>query len=232
LRGADELIRQGRVELDGGMITELGTMVDPETERITIDGEPLVVPAKKRYYLFFKPKNVVSTMMDPEGRSCVADFAKGIGGRIFPAGRLDYDADGLMLLTNDGELSNRLMHPSAKLRKTYQVKISGALEERELERFARGVPIDGKYTLPAKIVPIEIRPKNSWYDVTIIEGRNRQIKRMFEYFQRRVLKIRRISIGPLRLEGLAPGEIRKLDKSEVESLMKTVEEKSPKKGKG
>jgi len=218
VREADALIQQGRVVVNGAEVTELGTLVDPATDRITVDGEPVGGPKKKRYYLFFKPKGVVSTMEDPRGRPSIADFASGLSTRVFPAGRLDYDADGLMLLTNDGLIANLVMHPRTKIPKTYQVKVAGALSERDLARFAGGIRIDGKKTLPARIAPLEVRPNNAWYLVTLAEGRNRQIKRMFAFFAMRVLKIRRIGIGPLSLEGMAPGEVRKVSPREKDLL--------------
>lgn len=218
VREADELIRQGRVLVNGSAVTELGVMVDPRTDRITVDGEPVGGPKKKHYYLFFKPKGVVSTMDDPQARSSISDFTDALSVRVFPAGRLDYDADGLMLLTNDGRIANLAMHPRSKLPKTYQVKVAGALTERELARFAGGVSIEGKKTLPARIVPLEVRPSNAWYEVTLSEGRNRQLKKMFGLFGKRVQKIRRIAIGPLKLEGMAPGEVRKLTARERDLL--------------
>lgn len=228
VRGADELIRQGRVFVNGSVVTKMGALVDPKTDTISVDGELIKPPKKKSYYLFFKPKGVVSTMIDPEGRPCIADFTSGISARLFPVGRLDFDSDGLMLLTSDGDMANRIMHPSSKIPKTYQVKITDSLGDRDIEKFKRGVPIDGKLTLPAKIIPLEIRPKNSWYEVTIKEGKNRQIKRMFSYFKKRVTKIKRISIGPLSLEGMAPGEIRKLKGDELKKLMAALETKTKK----
>lgn len=218
VREADELIRQGRVLVNGSAVTGLGVMVDPRTDRITVDGEPVGGPKKKHYYLFFKPKGVVSTMDDPQSRSSISDFTGALSVRVFPAGRLDYDADGLLLLTNDGRIANLAMHPRSKLPKTYQVKVAGALTERELARFAGGVSIEGKKTLPARIVPLEVRPTNAWYEVTLSEGRNRQLKKMFGLFGKRVQKIRRIAIGPLRLEGMAPGEVRKLTARERDLL--------------
>ena len=228
VRQADELIRQGRVLVNGLVVTGLGVMVDPRADRITVDGEPIGGPKKKHYYLFFKPKGVVSTLEDPQGRSSISDFTKGLSVRVFPAGRLDYDADGLMLLTNDGDIANLVMHPRSKVPKTYQVKVAGALSDHELARFAAGIPVDGRRTLPARITPLEVRPANSWYEVTLSEGRNRQIKKMFALFRKRVLKIRRIAIGPLSLEGLAPGEVRKMTARECDLLFSAlgVEERS------
>jgi 23S rRNA pseudouridine2605 synthase len=222
VREADVLIQQGRVMVNGAAVSELGTVVDPRTDRITVDGEPVGGPKKKRYYLFFKPKGVVSTMEDPQGRSSIADFVTGLSARVFPAGRLDYDADGLMLLTNDGLVANLVMHPGSKVPKTYQVKVSGVLSDRELARFSSGITIEGKKTLPARISPLEVRPSNAWYEVTLAEGRNRQIKKMFGLFGKRVQKIRRIAIGPLSLEGLAPGEVRKLTARETELLLSAL----------
>jgi 23S rRNA pseudouridine2605 synthase len=218
VREADEIIKQGRVLVNGVLVTGLGFMVDPRDDRITVDGEPIGGQKKRHYYLFFKPKGVVSTMDDPEGRPSISDFTGGISVRVFPAGRLDYDADGLMLLTNDGRIANLATHPRSKIPKTYQVKVSGTLTDHEQDRFGRGISIDGKKTLPAKIIPLEIRPNNAWYEVTLSEGRNRQIKKMFALFGKRVLKIRRIAIGPLSLEGMAPGEVRKLTARESELL--------------
>jgi 23S rRNA pseudouridine2605 synthase len=218
VREADEIIKQGRVLVNGVLVTGLGFMVDPHDDRITVDGEPIGGQKKRHYYLFFKPKGVVSTMDDPQGRPSISDFAGGLSVRVFPAGRLDYDADGLMLLTNDGRIANLATHPRSKIPKTYQVKVSGTLTDHEILRFTRGISIDGKKTLPAKITSLEIRPNNAWYEVTLSEGRNRQIKKMFALFGKRVLKIRRIAIGPLSLEGMAPGEVRKLTARESELL--------------
>jgi pseudouridine synthase len=222
VREADELIQQGRVLVNGVAVTELGSIVDPRTDRITVDGEPVGGHKKKHYYLFFKPKGVVSTMEDPQGRPSIVDFVAGLSVRIFPAGRLDYDADGLMLLTNDGRITNLVMAPRSKLPKTYQVKVSGTLTERDLTRFTSGIRIEGQKTLPARIAPLEVRPNNAWYEVTLAEGRNRQIKKMFTFFGKRVLKIRRIAIGPLSLEGMAPGEVRKLTAREIELLLSAL----------
>jgi 23S rRNA pseudouridine2605 synthase len=227
VREADEFIRQGRVMVDGLVVTTLGTMVDPRTNQIMVDGEPVGRPKKKHYYLFFKPKGVVSTMDDPQNRSSISDFTKTLSIRVFPAGRLDYDADGLMLLTNDGRIADLAMHPRSKVPKTYQVKVAGALSERELARFAGGVSIEGKKTLPAKIKPLEVRPSNAWYEITLSEGRNRQIKKMFGLFGKRVMKIRRIAIGPLSLEGLAPGELRKLTARECKLLFSALGMEEP-----
>jgi 23S rRNA pseudouridine2605 synthase len=222
VREADALIQQGRVLVNGVAVTELGSLVDPRNDRITVDGEPIGAHKKKRYYLFFKPKGVVSTLEDPKGRPSIAEYVTGLSTRVFPAGRLDYDADGLMLLTNDGRIANLVMHPRSKVPKTYQVKISGALAERDLGRFATGISIEGKRTLPARVKALEVRPSNAWYEVTLAEGRNRQIKKMFAFFGRRVLKIRRISIGPLSLEGMAPGEVRKLTPQETGQLLSAL----------
>jgi len=219
VRGAEDLIAQGRVLVNGETVTEPGTIVDPATDVVHVDGEQVSALKKKHYYRFYKPKGVVSTMSDPEGRSSIEEYTSELSVRVFPAGRLDYDADGLMILTNDGDAANTLMRPSSKLPKTYQVKISGSLTPQEAERFAGGVKIDGKKTLPAKIRFLEKRPTNSWYEVTITEGRNRQIKKMFSVFKKRVLKLRRISIGPILLEGLAPGEIQKLTPEEKKKLL-------------
>jgi 23S rRNA pseudouridine2605 synthase len=222
VRQADELIRQGRVLVNGTVVTGLGFMVDLRTDQIMVDGEPVGGHKKKHYYLFFKPKGVVSTMEDPRNRPSISDFANSLSVRVFPAGRLDYDADGLMLLTNDGRIANLAMHPRSKVPKTYQVKVAGTLSVRELARFAGGVSIEGKRTLPAKIVQLQVKPSNAWYEVTLAEGRNRQIKKMFALFGKRVLKIRRIAIGPLSLEGMAPGEVRKLTAQERAALFESL----------
>ena len=222
VRGADDLIAQGRVLVNGETVTEPGTIVDPSSDVEHVDGERVSALKKKHYYRFYKPKGVVSTMSDPEGRPSISEYTSELSVRVFPAGRLDYDADGLMILTNDGDAANAVMHPSSKLPKTYQVKISGSLMLRETERFATGVKIDGKKTLPAKIRLLEKRPSNSWYQVTIREGRNRQIKKMFSVFKKRVLKLRRVSMGPIQLEGLAPGEIQKFTPEERERFLELI----------
>lgn len=222
VRGAEDLIAQGRVLINGETATEPGAIIDPASDIVHVDGERVTALKKKHYYRFYKPKGVVSTMSDPEGRSSISEYTSELSVRVFPAGRLDYDADGLMILTNDGDAANALTHPASKLPKTYQVKINGSLMFRETERFAAGVKIDGKKTLPARIKLLERRPGNSWYEVTIIEGRNRQIKKMFSVFKKRVLKLRRVSIGPIQLEGLSPGEIQKFTTDERKRFLELI----------
>ena len=217
-READRLIREGHVTLNGRVVREPGTRLDPKKDAVKMNGKRIAGKPAPVYYLFNKPRGVVSTMEDPEGRPCVGDFLKKVKGRPVPAGRLDFDSEGLILCTNDGEVVQRIIHPRHKVRKVYLVKINGFPRERSLDRLRKGVMLDGKKTLPAGVSVIRQGKKNCWLRVALHEGRNRQIKRMIEQVRFRVLKLRRVSLGPLKLAGMKPGDYRRLSREEVQKL--------------
>src|SRR5215471_1402033 len=220
-RKAEDLIASGRVQVNGQVVTELGTKADPEQDHIRVDGKLLHGPERYSYIVLNKPKGYVTTVSDPEGRPTVMDLVHQVKGRVYPVGRLDWASEGLLVLTNDGELADGLMKASSNVPKTYVVKIAGQPEETKLEKLRRGVSIAEKggrrvRTAPAKIKLIR-EGDNPWLEVTIVEGRNRQIRKMFEEVGYHVEKIRRVKYGPLSLD-VPPGEFRSLSVQEVSQL--------------
>jgi 23S rRNA pseudouridine2605 synthase len=233
-RKAEELITSGHVKVNGTTVTELGSKADPETDHIRVNGK-LLQPSEQRhaYFLLNKPKGYVTTMSDPQKRPTVMDLLRGIRGRVYPVGRLDYASEGLLLLTNDGELANQLMKAASHVPKTYVVKVAGTPREEALEKLRKGLSIatdDGKRvrTAPAAVRVVK-EAANPWYEITLIEGRNRQIRRMFEAVGHHVEKIKRVRYGPLTLD-VPPGEYRQLTLKEVQRLKsasKGTDRKSP-----
>ena len=220
-RKAEDLITSGRVAVNGKVVTELGSKADPEHDHIRVDGKLLRGDQRHKYLLLNKPRGYVTTVSDPEHRPTVMDLVHGVGGRVYPVGRLDYASEGLLLLTNDGDLAHRLMKAGPHIPKTYLVKVSGKPAAEALARLRSGLTIstdDGKRvkTAPAKIRVIR-EAENPWYEVTLIEGRNRQIRRMFEEVGHHVEKIRRVRYGPLTLD-VEPGKFRALSAAEIARL--------------
>ncbi len=225
-RKAEEIIAAGRVTLNGKVVVEQGTKADPERDVICVDGKPLKRPERLVYFVLNKPKGYVTTVSDPEGRPTVMDLLPKRAKRVYPVGRLDYASEGLLLLTNDGALAQKLVKAGSHVPKTYLVKISGKPDEKAIARLRAGVTIaleDGRRvnTSPAKIRLAE-DGANPWYEVILIEGRNRQIRRMFDRIGSRVEKIRRVQMGPLVLD-VAPGKVRELTRREVEQLKRAAE---------
>jgi 23S rRNA pseudouridine2605 synthase len=226
-RKAEELIAEGRVMVNGKVVTELGTKANPELDHIKVDGRLLKKETTEHIYIaLHKPDNVVSTASDPQGRTTVMDLLEGLKTRVFPVGRLDYHSTGLILLTNDGDLANAITAAKSHLPKTYMVKTKGSLTPDEEDQFRRGVPLHGIRTAPSGLRLVR-EGDNPWYEVTLIEGRNQQIRTMFKHFGHLVEKLRRIRIGDLELGTLKPGEFRFLDPHEVKSLVRMT--KAPKK---
>jgi 23S rRNA pseudouridine2605 synthase len=220
-RKAEELIASGHVQVNGTTVTELGSKADPEVDHIRVNGKLLKGEQRHTYILLNKPKGYVTTVSDPEKRPTVMDLVRGVKGRVYPIGRLDYASEGLLLLTNDGALANRLMKAASHVPKTYVVKVAGTPKEDALTKLRGGVSIatdDGKRvrTGPASVKIIKVAA-NPWYEVTLIEGRNRQIRRMFEAVGHHVEKIKRVRYGPLTLD-VPPGEYRSLTLKEIERL--------------
>jgi 23S rRNA pseudouridine2605 synthase len=220
-RKAEELIASGHVQVNGQVVTELGSKADPESDHVRVNGKLLQAAPRPIYLLLNKPKGYVTTMSDPEKRPTVMDLIRGIKGRVYPVGRLDYASEGLLLLTNDGALANRLMKAASHVPKTYVVKVAGTPKQDAIEKLRAGVSIatdDGKRvrTGPAGVRVVK-EAANPWYEITLIEGRNRQIRRMFEAVGHHVEKIKRVRYGPLVLD-VAPGEFRMLTAKEVSRL--------------
>jgi len=221
-RKAEDLIFEGRVTVNGRIAT-IGTKADPVKDHIKVDGKLLIRPEPKVYIMFNKPKNVVISLHDPEGRPTVKDFLKGVKYRVFPVGRLDYDSEGLLLLTNDGDFAHAVLHPSKKISKTYLVKVKGILDEEEIEKLKSGVRLRDGMTLPAKVKKIKRTENNSWLEMTIYEGKKRQIRRMLEKTGHDVLKLKRIRVDGLELGKLEPGTFRYLTPEERDKIKKEVE---------
>ncbi|HWR50303.1 MAG TPA: pseudouridine synthase [Bryobacteraceae bacterium] len=213
-RKAEELILEGRVAVNGQVITELGTKADITVDHIKVDGKVLRPPSSLVYLAFHKPRGVVTTVYDPEGRPTVMDFIKGVKQRVYPVGRLDYASEGLLLLTNDGDFAHKAMAASTHLEKVYLVKSNGPLSPEQEDQFRTGVFIEGHRTAPAGIKLVR-RAINPWFEVKLIEGRHRQIRLMFQFFGRMAEKIKRVKIGFLELGQLKPGEFRHLTPAEV-----------------
>jgi 23S rRNA pseudouridine2605 synthase len=224
-RKAEELILQGSVTVNG-QVASIGMKADPEEDYIKVSGKLVAGPLKKGiqkvYLMFHKPKGVVTTLFDPEGRPAVKDYLKDMKYKVFPVGRLDFDSEGLLLLTNDGDFANAVLHPSRQIPKTYLVKIKGETEEDELDKLRRGVKLEDGLTLPAKVKRIRRSENNSWLEMTIHEGRKRQIRRMLEKVGHPVLKLKRVSIGGLKLRDLRPGELRHLTPDELRTIRKEL----------
>jgi 23S rRNA pseudouridine2605 synthase len=220
-RKAEELITSGHVQVNGTVVTELGSKADPEVDHVRVNGKLLQGVQRHIYLLLNKPKGYVTTVSDPEERPTVMDLMKGVRGRVYPVGRLDYASEGLLVMTNDGELANQLMKAASHVAKTYVVKVSGTPREDAITKLRSGLSIatdDGKRvrTSPAAVKVIKVAA-NPWYEITLIEGRNRQIRRMFEAVGHHVEKIKRVKYGPLTLD-VPPGQFRPLTLKEIERL--------------
>jgi 23S rRNA pseudouridine2605 synthase len=226
-RKAEEYITSGRVQVNGQIVTELGAKADPAHDHIKVDGKLLKGPERPRYFMVNKPRGYVTTLSDPQHRPTIAQIFSRIKERLYPVGRLDYASEGLLLMTNDGELANSLMRAASGVEKVYLVKVAGRPDEGVLERLREGVRIDrglvgdGKVlTAPAGVELIR-DADNPWFQVTLIEGRNRQIRKMFEETGHHVEKIRRVGYGPLALD-VPPGEYRELEPKEIEALRRAA----------
>jgi 23S rRNA pseudouridine2605 synthase len=241
-RKAEELIAGGLVSVNGQTVTELGSKAYPERDHIKVNGKLLKSPERHVYILLHKPKGYVTTLSDPEGRPTVLDLVRGIGSRVYPVGRLDYASEGLLLLTNDGQLAQKLTHASSHVPKTYLVKVSGKPGKEQIEKLRRGVSLPRETTplkaplgstvklAPRRSAAVKTAPAritlihdaaNPWFEVTLIEGRNRQIRRMFEEIDHHVEKIKRVRYGPLELN-VDLGKFRHLTEREVTQLRKAA----------
>lgn len=230
-RKAEEWIVEGKVTVNGVTVRELGSKADPASDHIRVDGKPLL-PSRHRVYLaFHKPRGCVTTRSDPQRRATVMDFLKDVKERVYPVGRLDYHTEGLLLLTNDGDFANRITAAAAGIPKTYWVKCAGMPEEKDLRKLREGIVLDGRRTRPARIrslsrrgrkLPLQSREgtANPWFEVTLWEGRQNQIRRMFERIGHPVRKLHRVKIGSLALGNLPVGKYRHLTPAEVKNLFK------------
>lgn len=217
-RGADTIIAEGRVTINGRPVSTIGTDVHPDTDVVAVDGTLLSLHPDNIYIMLNKPAGVLSTCTDDRGRKTVVDLIKGVDQRIFPVGRLDFDTEGLLLLTNDGEFAYKCTHPKHEMDKTYEAVVHGRLDDTVVKHLESGIVLDGMKTAPARIRRISRSDTRSHIEITIHEGRNRQVKRMFEAVGCHVMQLKRIKLGKLTLDGLRTGEWRYLTDAEVKDI--------------
>ena len=220
-RACEEVIRSGRVAVDGVVITQMGTMVDPSAHQVTVDGKP-VQAESFCYWLLHKPPGVVCTSKDPQGRSKAIDLIPGMSGRVYTVGRLDRDSEGLIVLTNDGDLAFRMTHPRHHVVKTYEVAITRKLSGRDIQQFLRGIEDGGERLVAKRVEPMSSARERYQYRIVLGEGKNRQIRRMVDAVGARVKRLVRVEFGPLQLGRLKPGQFRKLTETERWALDQLV----------
>jgi len=225
-RRAEELIVAGRVRVNGRVVDALGAQADPERDRIEVDGRRLRFPPPVTYVLY-KPRGVVTTLSDPEGRRTVLDFMRAVETRVFPVGRLDYNTSGALLLTSDGELAHGLLHPRRHVPRVYRVKVKGRVSDEVLRRWTEGVEIDGRRTRPAHVSKLGENADNTWLSVTLYEGRNRQVHRMCEAVGLRLMRLTRFAFAGITIEGMRPGDYRQLDRGEIAMLRRFIARPDP-----
>lgn len=216
-RAGEQIILAGRVRVNGRVVTELGTKADVREDNVEVDGRRLV-PEAPRYLVLHKPRGVVSTLSDPEGRPTVASLLTSAGTRLYPVGRLDFATSGVLLVTNDGEFANALLHPRGGVPKTYVLKVNGLMQQEDLDRWERGVELEDGRTHPAEVRFIRHEEGKTWFEITIREGRNQQIRRMGQATGFSVMRLSRVSFAGVTSEGLRPGEFRPLSVDELMNL--------------
>jgi 23S rRNA pseudouridine2605 synthase len=219
-RGAEQFVAQGRVRINGRVVSEPGTCLEPGDD-LAVDGKTLDWEATRprELWALYKPKRCVSTLSDPEGRATVRDYFPKTSQRIYPIGRLDYDAEGLLLLTNDGDLAQRVAHPSFRVPRVYLVKVKGILTPETLAQLARGVELDGRLRTPTGVRVLHTLADKTWLEVILQEGIQHHIKKMFAAVGHETLKIKRYQIGPVELADMTPGTCRKLSQAEIRALL-------------
>lgn len=216
-RQAEDWISAGRVRVNG-RIASLGESADPLVDRVEVDGQPLRTPAAGVYLLLYKPSGYVTSLNDPQGRPVVTELVKAVGARVYPVGRLDLTTEGLLLLTNDGALANHLAHPRHQVEKTYLVRVRGILTDADRQKLEQGVALEDGMTAPARVDRVRAVGQHSWFEITIHEGRNRQVRRMCEAVGYPVSRLKRVRLAFLTLDELQPGQFRHLSRQEVARL--------------
>jgi len=230
-RTAETLITEGRVTVNGQAVSELGSKADPEADDIRVDGRRVKAPARRRYILLYKPRGYITTRSDPERRPTVIDLLTtgGVREYVYPVGRLDYDSEGLLLLTSDGELAEQLTHPRHGVGREYHVRVRGVPDDRAIEKLRKGIALDGERTAPATVDLHKViegtRGPDAILSMVIYEGRNRQVRRMCEAVGHPVSRLRRVRIGPITDDHIRPGEFRDLSNEEVAALRRAVARK-------
>jgi pseudouridine synthase len=228
-RAAEDYIVQGRVSVNGQTVTELGSKADPDTDDIRVDGRRIKTARRRLYILMYKPRGYITSRSDPQRRPTVIDLLNkgGVRDYVYPVGRLDYESEGLLLLTSDGDLAARLTHPSHGIAREYQARVRGVPDRHAMERLARGIVIDGRKTAPADVGLQQVTEGSdgdqATLSIVIREGRNRQVRKMCEAIGHPVLRLRRVRIGPIADQHIRPGEFRELDAREIAALKKAAE---------
>ena len=228
-RKAEELIVRGLVSVNGHVVTELGTKADPEQDEIRVQGKQILQETESVYIILHKPEGYITSVSDPQGRPTVMGLIGKQKARVFPVGRLDWDTSGMLLLTNDGELAQKLTHPSFQVKKTYEVKVKGLPDEKALNRLQKGVTISGRKTAPAQVQVMPKKGRHTWLRITLAEGRNRQVRLMCRVVGYPAIKLKRTAVGPLKLGDLPAGRHRHLDDREVALLRRAGSSKGTKK---
>lgn len=218
-RVAEQMIREGRVSVNDTIVTQLGTKADIHRDTIKVNGKLIVTDVSNVYLMINKPRGYLTTLKDTKGRPIVTDLLEDIPDRVFPIGRLDYDSEGLLLLTNDGDFAHRIQHPKFEITKTYRVKIRGGLSSEERSKIRKGARLDDGEFIPVHVSIKKMNPGSCWLELTIHEGRNRVIRRFFDTLGHPVTRLIRIAIGDLHLDDLPQGEFRYLQKREVQRLL-------------
>ncbi|ACV62924.1 pseudouridine synthase [Desulfofarcimen acetoxidans DSM 771] len=221
-RKCEELIAEGVVKVNGRLVKEQGIKVDPQKDRIMVQGKIINRLEDKIYLLMYKPRGYVTTLHDPEGRKTIVDLLKNIKERVFPVGRLDYDSEGLLLVTNDGELANALTHPRHEVKKTYLVTVAGIPLPKSLEQMSKGLELEDGMTAPTQVALVELLEDRSLLEITVHEGKNRLVRRMCEKIGHPVLRLKRIKLGTLSIKGVKPGQYRLLNTKEIRELKKSA----------
>ena len=214
-RNAEELIRQGKVTVDGKVVTEMGFRVDPDIQVVAFEGCPVRLEEEKIYLLLNKPRGYVTTLHDPQGRPIVSSLLTGITSRVFPVGRLDFDTEGALILTNDGDFAQRILHPRFEIERTYQAEVRGLPGREKIRLLEEGIEIEGQKTWPARVSIVAQEPATTTLEITIHEGRKRQVRKMFQAIGHRVLALKRIAYGGLQLGGLPTGQYRQLTPADL-----------------
>jgi len=227
-RTAEQYIREGRVSVNRKVVTQLGAKADPGRDEIRVDGRLIPTRVEKLYLMLHKPQGYVTSLKDPEGRPIVTDLLRNVRQRVYPVGRLDYDSEGLLILTNDGDFAQCLQHPRHEIRKTYLVKVRGSPTPKALRLLQEGVDLEDGLFVPRAIRQEKTNPKSSWFQITVSEGRNRVIRRAFDILGHPVQRLIRIAMGNLMLGDLAGGEYRPLTKREIEGLLSRARNKKDK----
>ncbi|MBI5558247.1 MAG: rRNA pseudouridine synthase [Deltaproteobacteria bacterium] len=217
-RTAEQYIKDGRVSIDGAVVTDMGIKVDPAVHEICLNGRSIRLSEEKIHILLNKPAGYVTTLSDPQGRPIVTSLLKGIAQRVYPVGRLDLDTEGALLLTNDGDMAQRILHPSFEIKKTYVAKVTGVPSREKLDQLAKGIVLEGRRTSPAQLMVLQQTPRFTIIQIIIHEGRKRQVRKMFAAIGHRVLALKRVAYGNLQLDNLPSGKFRILSKQDLEKI--------------